>query len=93
MNTWQDIGTAPKDGSRFLATHEASGVIAITWHGKTSHVPLYGWCHGEDAEDIDLWQPTHWQPLPAPPIRSALADPVADEAGGQQRPAAEEKTP
>lgn len=64
---WRPIETAPKDGSPFLACHYRSGVHAITWHGKASHVPLYGWCEGDDAEDIDLWQPTHWMPLPPPP--------------------------
>jgi hypothetical protein len=67
---WLAIETAPKDGSRFLAVHAKSCVIAITWYGKTSHVPLYGWCEGEDCEDVDLWQPTHWMPLPAPPCTS-----------------------
>lgn len=67
---WQDISTAPKDGTWFLGGHNKSAVLAITWFGKTSHVPIYGWCHGEDGEDIDLWQPTHWRPLPAPPALS-----------------------
>lgn len=67
MSDWQTIDTAPKDGERFLASHEKSGVIHISWHGKTSHIPLYGWCVGDDPEDIDLWTPTHWMPLPSPP--------------------------
>lgn len=65
---WRPIESAPiKNGERFLAVNVKSGVIAITWSGKASHVPLYGWCFGEDGEDIDLWQPTHWRPLPAAP--------------------------
>ena len=66
-SAWQPIETAPTDGTRILAVHENGSDIQITWFGKTSHVPLYGWCEGEDAEDIDLWRPTHWQPLPAAP--------------------------
>lgn len=66
MADWQPIETAPRD-RRFLGYNELSGIMEITWHGKVSHVPLYGWCHGEDAEDIDLWEPTHWHPLPDPP--------------------------
>lgn len=65
--SWQPIETAPKDGTSFLACHAGSGVHQITWHGKASHIPLYGWAHGEDVEDVDLWSPTHWMPLPAPP--------------------------
>jgi len=64
---WRPIKTAPKDGTHFLATHVKSGVQRITWYGKTSHIALYGWCEGEDAEDIDLWEPTHWMPLPKAP--------------------------
>lgn len=68
---WQLIETAPKDGTHFLAANEESRVINISWYGKTSHVPLYGWCQGDDAEDIDLWHPTHWMALPAPPVTPA----------------------
>lgn len=70
-SNWRPIETAPKDGTRFL------GRIAyvpgngdwkmryhtfVTWWGKTSHVPLYGWCHGR-VENVDLWEPDRWQPL------------------------------
>ena len=63
---WRPIETAPKDGTLFLGTNERSGACCVTWFGKTSHVPLYGWCEGVDGEDIDLWWPTHWMPLPPP---------------------------
>jgi hypothetical protein len=68
-NGWQTMESAPKDGTSFLATHEKSGVQQITSFGKTSHVPLYGWtiCPDGDPEEIDLWHPTHWMPLPDPP--------------------------
>jgi hypothetical protein len=35
----------------------------VTFWGKTSHVPLYGWNWGRDPEDQNLWEPTHWCPL------------------------------
>ena len=80
MNEWQPIDSAPKDGTRFKAKGFRIGtgrnfmdmhgkryrVQRITWWGKTSHVPLYGWCHGK-VEDVDLWQPTSWMPLPPRP--------------------------
>lgn len=70
MSGWQQIETAPKDGTRFigrrryicLRTKKIVREQRVTWYGKTSHVPLYGWCHGRDAEDIDLWEPTYWKP-------------------------------
>ena len=59
--TWRPIATAPKDGTRFVGLTHLPLRRRITWWGKTSHVPLYGWCHGR-AEDVDLWEPTHWLP-------------------------------
>jgi hypothetical protein len=59
VSRWQLIDTAPDNGARFIA--KDADHHRITWWGKTSHVPLYGWCHGR-GEDIDLWQPTHWAP-------------------------------
>lgn len=72
---WMPIETAPKDGTRFLGrrtsvdrhTGRLRYNVRRTWFGKASHVPLYGWCHGRHVENIDLWQPTHWQPLPSSP--------------------------
>lgn len=41
----------------------------MTWWGKTSHVPLYGWCHfmghAYDYENVDLWEPDRWEPKQA----------------------------
>ncbi len=59
---WQPIETAPKDGTRFIGWNRENRKRK-TWHGKVSHVPIYGWCWGRDVEDIDLWNPTHWKPL------------------------------
>lgn len=65
MNLWQPIETAPKDGTRFIGQGmgEFGERYLVTWYGKVSHVSLYGWCHGIDVEDIDLWQPTRWHPI------------------------------
>lgn len=75
MSEWRPIETAPKDGTRFRARRIAAEIVngsrqrtrRITWWGKASHVPLYGWCHGQHWEDVTLWEPTHWVPLPDPP--------------------------
>lgn len=73
MNKWQDISTAPTDGTRFIGRFSYADASRnwkisyrkrITWHGKASHVPLCGWCYGK-VENVDLWHPTHWMPLPA----------------------------
>jgi hypothetical protein len=82
VSEWQNIETAPKDGARFhgkgrlrLRVRQMPGSILpgwrtamsvrVTWWGKASHVPLYGWCRGT-VENVDLWEPTHWKPFPAP---------------------------
>lgn len=70
---WMPIETAPKDGVRVIGAemyihhwgrHKPiyRRRMRVTWWGKTSHVPLYGWCHGR-VEDVDLWQPTQWKLL------------------------------
>ena len=67
---WKPIETAPRDGTRFLGrgrVFSSPGLSIrykrrLTWFGKTSHIPLYGWAYGDDVEDIDLWHPTQWMP-------------------------------
>lgn len=62
---WQDISTAPTEG-HFLAV--VDGAVRVVAYGKTSHVPIYGFCLADQgAEDFDLCKPTHWMPLPASP--------------------------
>jgi hypothetical protein len=42
-------------------------VRVIQW-GKTSHVPIYGWCLADQGvEDFDICHPTHWMRLPDVP--------------------------
>lgn len=75
---WQPIETAPQDCSRILGrrtevdrwTGKLRYQKRITWWAKTSHLPLVGWNYGRDVENHNLWEPTHWRPLPSPP-RSA----------------------
>ena len=68
LGDWQDISTAPKDGTRFMGRVQSQNKTSEnkrqTWWGKTSHVPIYGWCHGK-VENVDLWNPTAWKPLKA----------------------------
>lgn len=63
---WQSIKLAPKSGARFLAV--VDGAVRVVAWGKTSHVPIYGFCLADQgAEDFDICEPSHWMPLPALP--------------------------
>jgi hypothetical protein len=56
---WQEIATAPKDGTRVLLYRP----------GCSTHIAI-GWCHGASsrfADAIGWFNATHWQPLPSPP--------------------------
>ena len=62
---WQPIETAPKDGTYVLCTDGK-------FHYLIKFMP-----HAELPDDLDRWlagigceeaKPTHWLPLPAPPM-------------------------
>ena len=66
---WLPIETAPRQ-RRFLAL--VDGLVRFVAWGKTSHVPMYGWCLvDQGAEDSELCEPTHWMPLPPLPVERA----------------------
>lgn len=58
MSEWQEIETAPKDGTEILA-----------WNGETCLCVVFhdgAWVENYDyAELVEI--PTHWMPLPKPP--------------------------
>ena len=60
--TWFDIATAPKDGTRVLMfDSEAFKIVTIgLWEGA--------WIDEDVSHGTHTWQPTHWQPLPTPPV-------------------------
>lgn len=76
---WFGIATAPRDGSLIMARRTYADRLTgrlkyekhRTFWGKTSHVPLYGWNWGRDIEDLELWAPTHWRPIPSDKSREA----------------------
>lgn len=47
-------------------------VRVIAW-GKTSHVPIYGWCLADQGvEDFDLCSPSAVMPLLPPPAKEGV---------------------
>ena len=60
---WRPIKTAPKDGVFVLITD--GDVVQIGYY--EDHLTAWR----SDADQCRLWSdPTHWQPLPAPPERA-----------------------
>lgn len=84
---WRTMESAPKDGTQVLAHCIANGVpyiAVIWWRGdkyKTWPDELgYVWRLAHDdgavggfADTLPNPGPTHWQPLPAPPIAASIA--------------------
>lgn len=63
---WRSMQTAPLNGVPILGVVGTKNrQVRIIQFGKTSHVPMYGWCLADQGvEDFDLCTPTAWMPLP-----------------------------
>lgn len=82
LGGWQDISTAPKDGSEILGWRKDCGIILIRYTAPIDFC-TDSECEalGDSAEQYDWFYadficggrlegeevPTHWQPLPAQP--------------------------
>ena len=65
---WQDISTAPKDGSRFVATGHNYGLYSEGRHACVAQWFRGSWIEASDwNETSELTYLTHWMPLPPPP--------------------------
>lgn len=76
MTTWQDISTAPKDGTRILVWTTTEGDEHLTEYliaGDDPEVPLERvqiayWDSGRRAWQLEIiGVPKTWMPLPEPP--------------------------
>ena len=66
MSNWQDISTAPKDGT-----------LILIWDGMEIHTAYWGprassnkqnlWVSNGCIDDWMAFAPTHWMPLPERP--------------------------
>lgn len=68
-NGWMDISTAPKDGSDILGVRGDVRKI-VRWDAdKYNSKPKPYWSTGFGGKTWDRdHPPTHWQPLPKPPV-------------------------
>jgi len=69
---WQPIETAPQDGTQVLVYYKRyvcnSGVFIAYWNGYKN----CWWSFEEDYASVAIKygnQPSHWMPLPKPPIQ------------------------
>lgn len=72
-NQWQPIETAPRDGTQILGFAEWEGMIVCNWLDCSEiweQSPKYAWAKNYDTVDMsyETFDPTHWMPLPLPPI-------------------------
>lgn len=59
MTEWQDISTAPKDGTEILTYRRKSLMAVAVWFDEINR-----WCVSDGCDIVDV---THWMPLPEPP--------------------------
>ena len=85
FHVWRDISTAPKDGSRFVATGHNYGL-----YSEGRHICVAQWFRGcwMEASDwneaSELAYLTHWMPLPSPP--DDVAAPTEQQAAPKAVP-------
>jgi hypothetical protein len=68
LDGWQDIATAPKDGTEILTFSPANDKAMFPVNRKPRMV-INKWCVGAWWRTSAEAMPTHWMPLPAPPER------------------------
>jgi hypothetical protein len=65
-NPWEDIASAPKDGSVLFAWCDRSRLLLLCWYSSKDKCFLTE----SDEESIEC-NPTHWLPHPPPPEAEA----------------------
>lgn len=72
---WQDIASAPKDGTVILVYNGAQGGFYTApyefgtayWNRQAFSDGEYTWCSNSCCDGVTTYNPTHYQLLPAPP--------------------------
>ncbi len=60
FDNWEPIETAPQDGTRVLIYERRYGTMEFArWIGAP---------HNHWGDGYKSWKPTHWMPLPEPPL-------------------------
>ena len=75
---WQPIETAPRDGTVFMAYRRDAGILNIHYVSPadlnvgSDDYECRWWT--TDGQDLTSDMPTHWMPLPLPPITTTPQD-------------------
>ncbi|MBJ2162910.1 DUF551 domain-containing protein [Acidovorax sp. IB03] len=86
FHVWRDISTAPKDGSRFVATGHNYGLYSEGRHACVAQWFRGSWIEASEwNEASELTYLTHWMPLPSPP--DDVAAPAEQQAAPKVAPA------
>lgn len=64
---WQDIATAPRDGTRILAYNPVIGVYNTAWNQTRDCTEEGFYCGFTKYVGVWYCSPTHWMPLPEKP--------------------------
>jgi hypothetical protein len=84
---WNPIETAPKTGEPILGFAEGE-MATVKWHPTKYKGDSEYWtlvvC-GSYAEDGEWW-PTHWMPLPAPPVLDSSHQPEPSHVPSRSDP-------
>lgn len=84
-DAWQDIATAPKDGTHILAFSPDDHPYPLIYVVANR----YGKWEEAAGEQYSYFSPIHWQPLPAPPQAGADPGPIVhpwDAVGTRNQP-------
>ena len=85
FHVWRDISTAPKDGSRFVATGHNYGLYSEGRHACVAQWFRGSWIEASEwNETSELKYLTHWMPLPSPP--DDVAAPAEQQAAPKAAP-------
>lgn len=92
FHVWRDISTAPKDGSRFVATGHNYGLYSEGRHACVAQWFRGSWIEASEwNEASELTYLTHWMPLPSPP--DDVAAPAEQQAAPRAAPGGQTTVP
>ena len=65
---WQPIETAPKDGTDILVSMWEDHQLVVVSFDETQPKSKFPWLGVPDGPGYAASAPTHWRPLPEPPV-------------------------